>query len=572
MEPTETLTDLYLQGLLTAYRCFEMGQLSIRIQGIECDVRDLPTKVCEIGTEVQKVKERINNHASFQMKTVREQALKVLCDARCATALNVEILTLFVSSIGSHITSIFFKGTRKNFKYSSRYRVVLYNTMSPDEILKHVGMLHGLSRITGGSISTRCIASGEDMKACALSIAAFVKIASLFDVEVCPISDILKSPNDQCILVRFEGRYSLSQFRSVRKEREEQKEVLRPMQKNVYILGPNGAGKSSWGNLISESRKFEVGIGTHTTMAPQSLDIEASYDFRLWDTPGLFDGSEQERQIQEHMKTQINYNGYCSAVIFIFNRSTPPNHGINDMLQFAIDNIGEFVKTNFIAILNDEGSYPQEIYPAYCERLDDKGFIITERNVIISNSKTISNPDVFFVRQKIGSFEPILVERHRKVYEEFINTKEDPKLAIRKLFQHGRREVLDILRQGKVSAIQHREYGSSDMNIVPSDIVKFQQNAHGYISGRLNVGKNSIKQEKSIKLRGGKEFINSITGKLNAEYTVAEADLFVSHILPKKKYILIHSPRGECNYELWDTSKMGVRDIQAIVTRHLLCY
>lgn len=272
------------------------------------------------------------------------------------------------------------------------------------------------------------------------------------------------------------------------------------------------------------------------------------------------------------MKNQINYNAYCSAVIFIFNRSTPPNHGINDMLQFAIDNIGEFVKTNFIAILNDEGSYPQEIYPAYCERLDDKGFIIKERNVIISSSQAIPNQDVAFIRQKLGSFETILVEKHRKAYEEFINTNDDPKMAIRKLFEHGRRELLDILRQGKVSAIWHREYGSSDMNIVPRDIIKFQQNAHGYISKSLNVGKNSIKQEKSVKLRGGNEFINSIIGELNKEYTVDEADLFVRHILPKKKYIFVHTPRSECDYELWDTSKMGIRDIQAIVERHLLCH
>lgn len=298
MAHTETLSNLFLQGLSMGYGYFEMRQFPLRIDSIERLMRDLRKDISEIGTEVQKVKERINNQASFQMKTVREQAVKLLSDARCASSLNVEILSLFVSSIGSHITSLFFKGTRKSFKYSSRYRAVLYNTMSPHEILKNVGRLRGLSKITGGSISTGCITSGEDMKACALSIAAFVKIASLFDVEVCPISDEAKSPNDECILLRFEGRYTLSEFRTIRGEREEQKEIIRPMPKNVYILGPNGAGKSSWGNLISQSSKFEVGIGTHTTIDPQSLDIEASYDFRLWDTPGLFDGSEQERKFK----------------------------------------------------------------------------------------------------------------------------------------------------------------------------------------------------------------------------------------------------------------------------------
>lgn len=67
---------------------------------------------------------------------------------------------------------------------------------------------------------------------------------------------------------------------------------------------------------------------------------------------------------------------------------------------------------------------------------------------------------------------------------------------------------------------------------------------------KLNLGKHSINQEKSIKLRGGKVFIKSIIDNMKPEYTVADSDLLVSHILRKKQYILLHTPRDECDYEL----------------------
>lgn len=102
--------------------------------------------------------------------------------------------------------------------------------------------------------------------------------------------------------------------------------------------------------------------------------------------------------------------------------------------------------------------------------------------MIISSSQAVPNKDAAFIRQKFGSFEAVLVETYRKAYEEFINTNEDSKLAIRKLFEDGRRVLLNILRQGKVTAIFHREHGSSNVNIIPRDEIRFQQNAHGYIS------------------------------------------------------------------------------------------
>lgn len=550
---------------------FALNQLKFRMDGIQQDFCNLQRQVNEIDKEVEEVKKRVDNLANFQMRNVRGQVIKVLGDAGCATPENADIVSLFVSSIGSHITSLFFKGVKRNSKFSSRYRGVLYNTMAPEEILRQIEKMRGLSKITGGTISTGCITTAEDLKACALAIAAFVKIASLFEVDICPISsDKPTSPSDECMSIRFEGQYTLSEFKSITKQREERGEILQSMRKNVYILGSNGAGKSSWGNLISDSNTFEIGTGTHTTMDPQSFDVQAAYEFRLWDTPGLFDGSEQQCHMQDHMKYRINYNGYCSAVLFVFNRCTAPNAAVNDMLKFAVENIGDFVRDNFIAILNDEGEHAEDIYPSYCERLDEKGFVVKERNVILSSAKRLPNEDVFYVRQKLSSFETRLVRKHRQAYEDFLNSHEDIVLAVRRLFEHGKDELLEILRQGKVSTVRYRENGPSDMTRVPRDVIRFQQNALGFLRRKIKLGRNSIVQEKSIKLRGSSKFITLITAKMNAEYTIAEAHLFTRHILPNKKYILIHTPRGECDYELWDTTEMKKKDVQDIVARSLL--
>lgn len=86
-----------------------MKQFPLRIDNVERDVRELWTDTSEVGTEVQKVEEGIDKQASFRMNIVHEQAVKLLSDGRCSSLLNTEVLSLFVSSIGSHITSLFVK-------------------------------------------------------------------------------------------------------------------------------------------------------------------------------------------------------------------------------------------------------------------------------------------------------------------------------------------------------------------------------------------------------------------------------------------------------------------------------
>lgn len=584
------LSDIFMEGLTSALSHFEMGSVKVRINKIEQEISALFEQLTSVKSEVGDVKRMVDKLKGANDNEVRDLVHSALHRVDRTGGDNADILCCFIRAIQSHITAITFKGIEKkkaedadNYEDESdldqrdELRDFVCKTMSVRQILENVVKLSEYESITGGRIATGFISTEDEMKECAHSIAVICKTFKIFDLECCAISaesEDSESP-DNCIVLRFENRYDLSLYRSIAESSELSTEYVKSSRRNVYILGLNGAGKSTWGNLIAKKRSFEVGVSNHTTLIPLSYDVDHMQEFRIWDTPGLFDGSPEEGTIQDHMSFTINMNEYCSAVLFVFPRGRPPDRHTNAMLNYAIRVLGSFVKTQFIAILNDGESDAETRRRVYVRTMKRFGFSASSQNVFCSSALDATNADVEGIRKKLSGFKEELVQEHRSAYEDFIRTHStDPESAIRNLFDKGKRELETILRRGNVT-VKHFE--TLDCVKRERDVIIFEQNSMNYIRRKLKIGKNKVKETKTVKIRGNsaknaENLITTVLARLATSYGFSEAKIFSQAFLAKDSYILLHTPTksvNNYNYELWDFSTMNDEDIQSLVQRIL---
>lgn len=107
---------------------------------------------------------------------------------------------------------------------------------------------------------------------------------------------------------------------------------------DVMVTGVTGAGKSTTLNAIFQKEVATVGKG----VAPETMDLDSyrlNDSFRLWDTPGLGDGKEKDK---EHSKKLIDllYKDYGE------------NHGFIDLVLVIIEGSGRDMGTIY-KLLND---------------------------------------------------------------------------------------------------------------------------------------------------------------------------------------------------------------------------
>lgn len=110
---------------------------------------------------------------------------------------------------------------------------------------------------------------------------------------------------------------------------------------DVMVTGVTGAGKSTTLNSIFQREVTKVGKGVNPeTMSLTSYSLNGS--FRLWDTPGLGDGIEQDR---EHSKNIIKllYKDYTVD---------GKEHGFIDMVLVIIEGSNRDMGTNY-KLLNE---------------------------------------------------------------------------------------------------------------------------------------------------------------------------------------------------------------------------
>lgn len=555
---------------------FSLLRVDTRVQNLEEEMRTLQGKVKNVPGALKSLKETIEKVSNQEEKALKNYSMTLLGKYEKANVDNAEAMNLLVSSLGGTLSAITFKGRKRQVNAGGvrDHRGFMAGTQAVERIFYSLGKLPELSSIISGRIVTACVSSPEDMKSAGLAIAAFYKVLNIFDLVTCPITD--RNTLDKMIVVRFEGKYDLKSYVTYSQEQEKRTEIIRGARKNVYILGGNGHGKSSWGNLITGSENFEVGRSDHTTMIPQSCDIETGLGFRIWDTPGLFDGTEQAAFMEDHMNSVIRVNAYASAVLFVFCGSIPASDTTKKTLEYAVKLLGTHVQKQFIAIINDMGppGMAESRRETYIEMLHECGYATSLDNVLVANAANDTAGIRLIVKDKLAAFKPKLISEYTLKYDRIINHNGNLANAIKEAHESSKRELSDLLRRGKIETIWFRPetpglLKKGNVSVKPDEII-FRQNSKGYFSRKLGFGTNKVLEERRIKMKGSVTFQTKIRAQLNIEFHISQVGIFLAIILGDPRSILIHTPKGRYDYELRDASQISDEQVRQEIIEVLI--
>ena len=316
-----------------------------------------------MNDESKEFRRLLNELSRFHRANIEDEAIRILGSKNIATIENVNALVSFVMSIGHFIKAMSITGSKtpEYFGGPSEEKLFLCAFSSETEILRTISKVGNFKAILGVRIDTKRVSSAEDLKAIGTVIVSVCKVLQILSKgSLPPISDQFPVNDEVVIHILFEGMYDMNYLTKNPIGTGINLESYRTVQKNVYIFGPNGAGKSTWGNIISEdeTRMFMTGNSVHTTMMPQYCDVgekSPSETFRLWDLPGIYEGTEYAAVMQRHITDIINNNLRYSAVLFIFNGSHQPNLITDNILDYAVELFGPAVRMSFIAIVNNIG-------------------------------------------------------------------------------------------------------------------------------------------------------------------------------------------------------------------------
>lgn len=104
------------------------------------------------------------------------------------------------------------------------------------------------------------------------------------------------------------------------------------------VTGVTGAGKSTTLNTIFQKEVAKVGKGVDPeTMSLDSYKLNNS--FRLWDTPGLGDGKENDKN-------------HCKSLINLLYKNYGENHGFIDLVLVIVDGSSRDMGTTY-KLLNE---------------------------------------------------------------------------------------------------------------------------------------------------------------------------------------------------------------------------
>lgn len=112
---------------------------------------------------------------------------------------------------------------------------------------------------------------------------------------------------------------------------------------DVMIVGGTGAGKSSTLNTILEAALAEVGTGCD----PKTMEVKSyrlSDDFRLWDSPGLGDGYQNDAVHGKKIIDKLNQS--------FSPEGSNENYGLVDLVLVVLDGSGRDMGTAY-QILNN---------------------------------------------------------------------------------------------------------------------------------------------------------------------------------------------------------------------------
>lgn len=304
---------------------------------------------------------------------------------------NLEVLLSFSTYVDAAIKGITITGNiAPQFHGGPTTNTLLISAFSDRTIsLESLSEMSRFTSITGIRILTKQIRTEEDMKKVGMAVSSLYKVLQIFGKPLLPLFDQPSSEEGAIVQILFDGMYDMKYIVAHPISEGTSSGSSRAVPKNVYMFGQNGAGKSTWGNLIaggSTKYAFVCGDGIHTTLLPQHCDIGPDERFRLWDLPGLYDGSSYASVIQDHISDTIKSNCRYVCVIFILHGLRPPDNNTNNILKYSLSIFGPSVRTSFLAIVNNFYGNSQKTSPyanAYAHVLDFNGFEITEKSFFV---------------------------------------------------------------------------------------------------------------------------------------------------------------------------------------------
>ncbi|MEE1260151.1 MAG: GTPase [Paludibacteraceae bacterium] len=143
---------------------------------------------------------------------------------------------------------------------------------------------------------------------------------------------------------------------NVKVQLKENIKKLASQEMNIMVTGATGCGKSSTINALFDTEKAQVGVGVN----PETMAI-GRYDFDnliIWDTPGLGDGVEADKQHTENIIKKLhekdsNGNLLIDLVLVILDASSRDLGTSYDLINnVIIPNLGDNKEGRILVALN----------------------------------------------------------------------------------------------------------------------------------------------------------------------------------------------------------------------------
>lgn len=558
----------FAEGLKLGTKLFSSILSEIRIRNIETELQRLTTNLDVLQLEHRRFRRQLNDLSKFRIEEVEGRVRNLLHNRRLSTPENVSAVASFVMSIGYYIKGMTITGNIIPEFYFGRTEdtLLLSGFLSASEIIDAIARLEKFASIKGVRIDSKQVKKTEDMKGIGAAISAFYKVLQIFGKRSVPLSDAFPIGNEVIVQILFDGMYKMEEIVNITPGPGPHENLeIQPSptaSKNVYILGQNGAGKSTWGNILQAQQStpllFRTGRSVHTTMMPQHCDVGQDNAFRLWDLPGLYDGTSYATTMQQHITETINGNVRYSAVLFIFNGKTQSNDIVNDILRYAVQLFGPSVYKSFIAIVNDfDGNASTDSAQSYASALHSVGFRVNQRSFFVLG-KEENFQEYQSIRDILNEFPVQIVWKFQSYFNELlIEHKNDINKVLEGIHKKTKEELYEFMGNTRVSAMVNNVNGwFFGRGKIEPESITIRTHTVGYFGRRQNdeIEDRFIKLDESTKSAKVSVLI------LQRTWFFEQRSIFLNGILEEPGNILMLSTEPKYHYVLFNVSQLTYQE------------